>query len=338
MKRTELLLVAVLAVGFSFGFTPVYGQGSGGQAQPKISDDEAKLAEKINAAPDVAGKLKAAADLIKKHPKTAIRGQVTQEIASRIQDLKDTTQKLALAQEFQATFNDPADEGAVGPVVINALADANQIDQAFAKGTDFLSRNPESLPVLVILLSIGTEQAKKQNAKFVDQSIRYANQVIALAEADKKPATFDHQSWQQFKTVTLPSIYQSLGLLYMVKGNPAEAKASYTKASQAAPSDPFNFVMIGALLNDEYQAAAKSYQTMAAGAEKDAQLKKVQAALDSVIDAYAHAIALSEGNAALAQTRQQYLQDFEMYYKYRNNNSTAGMQQLIDKYKVAPKP
>ena len=54
--------------------------------------------------------------------------------------------------------------------------------------------------------------------------------------------------------------------------------------------------------------------------------------------AYARAIALSEGNAALAQVRQQYLQDLESYYKYRHNNSTEGMQQLIDKYKVAPKP
>ncbi len=96
--------------------------------------------------------------------------------------------------------------------------------------------------------------------------------------------------------------------------------------------------MIAALLNDEYQAAAKAYQTMAAGAPKDAQLKKVEALLDTVIDAYAHAIALSEGNAPLAQVRQQYLQDLENYYKYRHNNSTTGMQQLIDKYKPAPKP
>ena len=53
---------------------------------------------------------------------------------------------------------------------------------------------------------------------------------------------------------------------------------------------------------------------------------------------YARAIALSEGNAALAAVRQQYLQDLEAYYKYRHNNSTEGMQQLIDKYKVTPKP
>jgi hypothetical protein len=336
MKRTTVTLtVALIAL---LGLT-TFAQGQGDtKPAPKLSQDERNLLQKITSAPDAAAKLKAAGDLIKKYPKTEIRGQVADEIAIQITDVKDATQKLALAQQFQTVFNDPADEEFVGPVVVDAFADANQLDEAFTKGADFLSRHPESLRVLVTLLSVGTEQAKKQNTKFIDQSIRYGGQAIALAEANKKPANFDDAGWQQFKTVTVPSLYQSLGLLYMLKGANAEAKANYTKASQAAPTDPFNFVMIAALLNDEYQAAAKAYQTMAAGAPKDAQLKKVEALLDTVIDAYAHAIALSEGSAPLAQIRQQYLQDLENYYKYRHNKSTAGMQQLIDKYKPAPKP
>ena len=336
MKRTTgILTVALIAL---LGLM-TFAQGQGNtKPAPKISQDEQNLLQKIASAPDGAAKLKAAGDLIKKYPKTTIRGRMAEEIANQITDVKDATQKLALAQQFQTIFNDPADEEFVGPVVIEAYADANQFDEAFTKGADFLTRHPESVRVLVTLLSVGTEQAKKQNAKFVDQSIRYGGQAIALAEANKKPANFDDAGWQQFKTVTLPSLYQSLGLLYMLKGANVEAKAHYTKASQAAPTDPFNFVMIAALLNDEYQAAAKAYQTMAAGAPKDAQLKKVEVLLDTVIDAYAHAIALSEGNAALATVRQQYLQDLENYYKYRHNKSTTGMQQLIDKYKPAPKP
>ena len=338
MKRKAFIL-AIALVAFinvvTFAQTPTPTPNT---QQPKLAADEGKLVDKITAAPDPAGKLAAAGELIKKYPKTAIRGQVVLELANKIREVKDPAQKLTLAQQLQTMFSDPADEPTVMPVVVDALADANQLDQAFAKGSDFLTRNPEAIEVLVELVSIGTEQAKKQNTKFVDQSIRYGTQAIALADANKKPADFDEASWQQFKTTTVPSLHQSLGLLYMIKGSSAEAKAQYVKASQIAPSDPFNFVMIAALLNDEYQAAAKAYQTMAAGAPKDAQLKKVEALLDTVIDAYAHAIALSEGNAPLAQMRQQYLQDLENYYKYRHNNSTTGMQQLIDKYKPAPKP
>ena len=62
------------------------------------------------------------------------------------------------------------------------------------------------------------------------------------------------------------------------------------------------------------------------------------AARHAAIDAYAHAVAVSEGNAALQPVRQQFMQDLEAYYKYRHNNSTAGMQELINKYKVTPKP
>ena len=336
MKRKTLILTAALVALLGL-MTHAQGQGAA-TAPPKISKEEQGLVQKITSATDPTAKLKAAGDLIKAHPKTAIRGQVAQQIADQITDVKDVTQKLALAQQFHTMFNDPADEEFVGPVVIDAYADADKLDEAFTKGAEFLSRHPESLRVLVTLLSVGTEQAKKQNNKFIDPAIRYAGQAIALVEANKKPANFDDAGWQQFKTVTLPTIYQSLGLLYMLKGASAEAKANYTKASLAAPSDPFNFVMIAALMNDEYQAQAKAYQTMAAGAPKEAQLKKVEALLDTVIDAYAHAIALSEGSAPLAQVRQQYLQDLENYYKYRHNNSTTGMQQLIDKYKPAAKP
>jgi hypothetical protein len=65
-------------------------------------------------------------------------------------------------------------------------------------------------------------------------------------------------------------------------------------------------------------------------------LKKAQGLMDAAIDAYAHAVAVSEGNAALQPVRQQFMQDLEAYYKYRHNNSSAGMQELIDKYKVTP--
>lgn len=335
---TRIVGILTITLVALLGVTPLARAQGANSTPPKISQDEQNLAQKIAAAPDAAAKLKAAGDLVKKHPKTAIRGQIAQEIANRITDVKDATQKLALAQQFQTLFNDPADEEFVGPVVIDAYADSNQLDQAFTKGAEFLTRHPDSLRVLVTLLSVGTEQAKKQNTKFIDQAIRHGSQAISLVETNKKPANFDDAAWQQFKTGTLPSLYQSLGLLHMLKGARAEAKANYIKASKIAPADAFNFVMIAALLNDEYQAEAKTYQAMSSGAPKDEQLKKVQAALDTAIEAYAHAIALSEGNAGLADIRQQYLQDLERYYKYRHNNSTDGMQQLIDKYKPAPKP
>ena len=96
--------------------------------------------------------------------------------------------------------------------------------------------------------------------------------------------------------------------------------------------------MLAGMLNDEYQNEAKHFQSMPAGPAKNDELKKAQSMLDTVIDAYAHAIALAESNANMQQVRTQYLHDLEAYYRYRHNNSTEGMQQLIDKYKPPAKP
>ena len=305
---------------------------------PALSADEQKLASNIMSAKDAAGKLNAAAELIKKHPKTSIRLRVAGNMANEVANVKDNTQKLTLAQQLESIFNDPAEIDIVGPVIVQAYADANQPDQAFAKGAELLSHAPDALTLLVQLAATGGEQAKKQNAKFVPQSIQYTTHAIELMEGDKKPADIDDARWSQYKAQTLPGLYQTRGLLNLAKGDKAEAKANYLKASQLNPADAYNFVMLAAMLNDEYQAEAKQYQSLPAGATRDQQLKKVQGLLDSVIDAYARAIALSEGNAALQQIRQQYAEDLASYYKYRHNGSTDGMQQLIDKYKSPPKP
>jgi len=191
---------------------------------------------------------------------------------------------------------------------------------------------------LIDLMSVGTDQAKKQNPKYLAQSLQYGAHAIELMEADKKPADMDDAAWKRYKTAFLPSVYQSTALLNLVKGDQAAAKARFIKASELAPTDAFNFLMLAGILNDEYQDEAKHYQGMPAGPAKNDELKKAQAMLDAVIDAYAHAIAVSEGSANMQQVRTQYLHDLEAYYRYRHNNSTEGMQQLIDKYKTPAKP
>ena len=323
-NRLFIISTIVLIVAFGVAAQP--------QAQPKLSPEEQSLVHSIQSAKDPAEKMKAVAELIKKYPKSEARPFIAQMGVEQIEALADAKQKLTFAQQYQTIFNQPTEEELIAPVLIEAYADNNQVDEAFTKGADLLSRHPDSLRLLVVLLSIGTDQVKKHNGKYVTQTIQYGTHAAELFEADKKPATSDDAHWKTYKSGTLPGVYQSLGLLYYVSAKSDQAKASYVKASELAPSDPFNYVMLAGLLNQDYQNAAKQYQSMASGPARDQELKKTQAILDQVIDAYAHAIALSEGNATLQEVRQQYLGDLETYYKYRHG-STEGMQQLIDKYK-----
>jgi hypothetical protein len=329
--------IAVLLCGLFIGCLTARAQQKQTD-QPSVSADEQKLVSSIQSATDPAAKLKAAAELIKKHPKTSVRPQVAENMANEVANVKDNAQKLILAQQLETIFNDPAETDIVGPVIVQAYADGNQPDQAFTKGAALLSHSPDALVLLVQLAAIGTDQAKKQIGKFVPQSIQYATHAIELIEADKKPAYIDDARWKEYKAQTLPGLYQTRGLLTFAKGDMAAAKANYLKATQLNPTDGYNFIMLAAMLNDEYQTEAKQYQSMTAGPARDEELKKVQTLLDSVIDAYAHAVALTEGNAALQQIREQYAQDLETYYKYRHNGSKEGMQQLIDKYKAPAKP
>lgn len=331
------LMIALVMCVASASTAAVLAQG-GKSNQPSLSPDEQKMIAAITAATDPAAKFKAVEALIKKHPKTSARGRLARDAADQIADLKDAGQKVTLAQQYAGIFTEPSEQQMIMPVLIDAFGAANRLDEAFSSGAEFLTRNPDSLFVLVGLMSLGTDQAKQKNPKFVPQSLQYGTHAIELVEADKKPDYIDDASWKKYKSTVLPSLYQSIGLLNLVKGDRDGAKARLAKAGELAPTDAFNYLLLAGILNDEYQDAARRYQSMPSGAAKDEELKKILAFLDQVIDAYAHTIALAEGNERLAPARQQYLQDLEAYYKYRHNKSTAGMQELIDKYKVPAKP
>jgi tetratricopeptide (TPR) repeat protein len=336
-RKASILSVLVTAILLAVNLS-ARAQGTGPAAPATtMSADEQKLVAGISSAVDPAAKVKGAGELVNKFPKTTVRGRLAADMADQVASVKDNAKKLLLAQDLQKIFSQPAEAEAIGPVVVQAYADANQPDGAFAQGAVFLAQAPDAVPLLVQLTAIGTDLVKKQNGKFVLQTIQYAEHALQLIEA-KKTSAFEDLSWLTYKSQVLPGLYQSLGMLYLAKGDRVEAVARYKKASELAPTDAFNFVMLASLADSEYQDEAKRYQSMAAGAARDEQLKKVQGQMDSTIDAYARAIALSEGNATLQDVRQQYLQDLESYYKYRHNGSAEGMQDLINKYKTAAKP
>ena len=305
--------------------------------QPKVSAGEQKAAEAVTSAPDAAAKLQAGTAFVKKYPKSTLRLGVAQALANEIAAVKDAAQKISLSQEYQGIFKEPSEQELIVPVLIDGYRDAKRFDEAFAAGTEFLKSNPDSLRVLVRLMTMGTDQAKQRNGKFIDASLQYGAHAIQLIEAKKIPPGIDEVAWKFYET-TLPGLYQSMGILNLVKGDRVEAKARLTKAAELAPHDPFNYLLLLDLLDSEYQEEAKRYQSMPSSKAKNDEYSKVLAALDKVIDTLARVIALSEGNAQLEQARQQSLKDLETYYKYRHSDSIEGMQQLIDKYKVTAKP
>src|SRR5437588_2779372 len=75
------------------------GRGQGRPGGQNLSPEEQNLAKGIMTAADPAAKLKAAAELIKKYPKTSIRPRVAQGILDQIRAGTDASQKPNLAPE-----------------------------------------------------------------------------------------------------------------------------------------------------------------------------------------------------------------------------------------------
>jgi tetratricopeptide (TPR) repeat protein len=127
-----------------------------------------------------------------------------------------------------------------------------------------------------------------------------------------------------------------------------EADKALEHYMQAATLDPVNaryFFNCGRLHQGRYADAAKAYQALPEAdrtapepkPEVKAALDKVNAEADGVINCWARFMGLPKNDypADVKQKVQTALTDL---YKYRNNNSDAGLQKLIDDNKAGATP
>lgn len=301
--------------------------------QSAVSKGEQEAAAKVQTAADLPAKLAAAGEFVKKYPKSSQRTQIVTYIARETEKLTDGAQRITQLEGMLLVFKESADAEVITPILIDVYLKEKRPDDAFRVTATYLVKNPNDVAVLTQAVIEGAEQAKNKNPKFVAASQQYGLKAIELIESGKKPEAFDAAKWSEYQTRWLPIIYQTVGMLSLMTGNKADARAKLDKAVSLNPDDPFTYVLIGTILNDEYEQIAKDYKSAAAGPLKDAMLKQAHAKMDEVIDRYAHAVGLSDGKPGYQQLHDQMLEDLKSYYAYRHSGSTEGMQQLIDKYK-----
>jgi hypothetical protein len=302
-------------------------------AKTTVPDAEAKAVKAVEAAKDVPAKFAAAEDFVKKYPTSKARPQVAQYTAGQVFGVTDSTQRVALAQKYLAVFTDPSEAKLVKPVLIDALVQLNRVDEAFDNGASYLANDAEDVQVRIMLVIAGAELARSQNVKYIKVSREYGVKAIELVEADKKPAAMDAETWVKEKAM-LPTLYQQMGVMSLVEQKSAEAQASLEKAAKLNPADPFNHALLGSITNSEYQSLAQTVRGLPEGKSKDELLQKANAILDTVIEHYAHAVALAAGKPQYKPLTDQVMADLTIYYKYRHKNSDEGLQKYIDSYKL----
>jgi predicted secreted protein len=330
--RLHTLALLVLALGLPASSASAQNPAS---AQPPSPAEQEVMNKMLAAgqANDFTALLAAASEYVKKFSKSTWRPEVARRVAMKIGEKKESADYISLAENFLTIFTEPREAALIQPSLIDAYNRANRFDDGFKVGATYLEKNPEDVVVLTNLALIGVDQAKRQNPKFVQQSAQYATKAVALIEADKLPASMSPELKSEFKTRWLGQLYQSLGLISYMNQNREEARANMEKAAAADATDPFVFAMLGSIVNDEYQQLAQQHKTMAAGPQKDELLKQAYAKIDQVIELFARSVALATNRPEYKPLHDQIRQDLEVYYRFRHNNSTEGLQELIDKYK-----
>lgn len=304
-----------------------------GKGAPQVSDAEVKAAKAVESAADAQTVMAATGGFMKKYPKSTLRPQVARIVAGKIAGVTDPAQRAAAAENFSKVFTLPDEAGIVTSVLVDAYVAAKRYDDVYRVATPAaIEKSEDPLGTMVTLVLTGANLAQQKNVKYVVPSQQLGLRAVEMIEGDKKPAGLDAARWGEYKTKWLPQLYSSLALLSLSGGNAADAGAKLQKAAALKSTDPNTYILLGMLTNDDYQRVAQQHKA-AAGAEKDELLKKATALMDQVIESYAHAVALIEGDARYDQTRAQLMQDMESYYKFRHSGSSDGMRQLIDKYK-----
>ena len=338
LLRCVLLLLFALSVAVP-GWCQYQPQSGDKQksSAPQISEGEREALGKIESAPDFAAKMKAAGDFVKKYPKSKVRGEVANRVAAKIAETPDAAQKITMCETYLTVFKEPAEADIINPILLEAYLKSEKFDEAFRLAASWLERNQNDVATLTEMALVGTDQAKRGNNKFIDPSQQYASKAVQLIESDQRGSLSEAQ-WGEYKTKWLSYLYQSMGILALVKNNGAEAKEKLLKASSLNSTDPFTWYLLAQITNTEYETSAKRFKEMPAGPARDDLLKQIHTMMDEVIDKYARTVALSSVDLQYKKLHDEVMQDLVTYYKYRHDGSTAGLQQLVDKYKKPSAP
>lgn len=228
--------------------------------------------------------------------------------------------------------------------LLSSLYSEKNYVSAFGLAKQVLADDPENLKVLIALGYGGylaTTTAK--NETFNADSIKYAQKAIQLLDGGKTP----DMGWEPFKSRedTLASLHYAIGVTEL-KSQPDDAIIRFVKVIQIdndlrKTASPYYF--LGAAyeqgpykrLSADY---SKRFANQAETPESKAALETLNKVIDRIIDAYARAVALSGNEPAQQAKKAEWLKHVTDLYKFRHENSDAGLNEFLTGVMATPLP
>jgi hypothetical protein len=214
--------------------------------------------------------------------------------------------------------------------------------EAMTLAKELLADEPENVTPLIYLGYGGYVVAvTTKNESGNADAANYTRKAIQAIESGKAP-----ENWSPFKSKddALGYLYYSLGYLERAS-NTTSALANFIKAAtfdSEIKKNPQTYVFITASYEAEYAKQSAEYERLYKGKDETPESKlavaNINQLVDRIIDALARAVASAGTDAAGQQSKAVWLARLTELYKFRNNNSDAGLNEMIAGVMAKPIP
>jgi hypothetical protein len=222
------------------------------------------------------------------------------------------------------------------------LYNENKYPEAYALGKEILTETPDNLKVLVDLGASGYLVAPLKNASLTAEAVAHARKALQLLESGQTL-----QDWQPLagKEVAIAYMNYTIGSL-TVETDPSGALKYLLKAAQfetPLKKSPYTYAYIaGAYETGPYAKQSEAYKVAYQGKDETPESKlalaNINQIIDRMIDAYARAVALAANDAKFTAAKAGWSESLTTWYKYRNNDKTDGMDQMVAGILQTPLP
>src|SRR5215213_10482891 len=244
--------------------------------------------------------------------------------------------------DYLTKWSKAYDEGMKKITFIKLLYTDKKYPEAYALGKEILTAEPDNLMVLVHLGANGYLVVPLKNPSLTAESLDYARKALQALDSGK---TID--DWQPLagRDVAVAYLNFTVGALTLEK-EPASALKNLMKAAQfetPLKKSPFSYAYIaGAYETGPYAKMSDEYKGLYGGKDETPESKlalaNINQIVDRMIDGYARAVALAGSDAAYASQKTLWNDSLMQWYKYRNNNSDAGVNELLAGILAKPLP
>lgn len=252
----------------------------------------------------------------------------------------DTDQYITYIKNFVASYEKTS--------LFQPYADAyksKNYPEMITRGKAYLAANPDDLAVVMTLGSLSLQPGNETNTQINTEAATFARQALQQIESGKAPAD---NKWSPFKDKddAIGFLNYSLGVSSLRAKSYNDAAKYFVEASKHSTlkTEPVIYLTLATTYQSIYDPVRQQVVALQSADTPEAQALRARAngMIDNIIDAYARAVYFTRSNPQMQQRygaqMTEWMTELTNFYKYRNNNSDATLQQFINGVAAKPLP